>query len=303
MSAYLPGVVTIPNPLEIPYSLNMYINAWLQYITGIICLVAILAVINSIASRGNVEGINMFNLNRMAGTVWVGRPLLVLRGVAAICLLSTSSLELVQNGKASMFVTKTLPWYQAVLASGEVGWIIYVYNDMMTIFTSQYTYHTALASSLLMWLIAALFAFLSPVSHSASVSRDCFAVEMDFDINCLSGVVAIGSVRRFWLMLIIAAVCTILCFLVFRLTYRNLKLPISRSLLLSSTARYVYELNGWVYDEIYHLDRMSAVLNGLIVFSRNSVFYALDIKSWRFVMIPVSTTCPKKFEDSLPLTQ
>ncbi|RHY00692.1 hypothetical protein DYB36_013384 [Aphanomyces astaci] len=69
-----PDVDSLVNPLEVPVNVASYIRYHL---------------------RG---GLSMFELNRVAGVVWVGHTLLFVRGLAAISLLSTQVLTLTPVG-------------------------------------------------------------------------------------------------------------------------------------------------------------------------------------------------------------
>ncbi|KAF0692707.1 Aste57867_16218 [Aphanomyces stellatus] len=98
-SLYLP-VDAIPNPLNIPIN-------W------------------SRLSCSRSSPVLAFEINRVAGLVWTGRPLLFVRSVVALCLLSTAHLELRQLGSLGFmtaFEANLMDATKLVLASGEVAW-------------------------------------------------------------------------------------------------------------------------------------------------------------------------------------
>ncbi|RHZ02035.1 hypothetical protein DYB35_005787 [Aphanomyces astaci] len=93
-----PDVDSLVNPLEVPVNVASYIRYACLYVTSAIICVAFLSTLYLMANRGYVEGLNMLELNRVAGVVWVGHTLLFVRGLAAISLLSTQVLTLTPVG-------------------------------------------------------------------------------------------------------------------------------------------------------------------------------------------------------------
>ncbi|KAH9147861.1 hypothetical protein AeRB84_008613, partial [Aphanomyces euteiches] len=88
------GMDSLVNPLETPVNVAQYIRTVCLYVTCILILVASVAFIYAILSKGHFEGLNMLELNRVAGLTWIGRPFLFVRSMVAICLLSTQVLAL-----------------------------------------------------------------------------------------------------------------------------------------------------------------------------------------------------------------
>ncbi|KAF0711396.1 hypothetical protein As57867_005281, partial [Aphanomyces stellatus] len=95
------------NAQEIPHNVSTYFLVAIEYITVVLFAVGCLVVVSIVASHGYIEGTNMFSFGLVAGHVWVGRPLVLLRGFVAICLLSTSTLTLTQPyaGLVSFFAS------------------------------------------------------------------------------------------------------------------------------------------------------------------------------------------------------
>ncbi|KAF0682431.1 Aste57867_25444 [Aphanomyces stellatus] len=74
-----------PNPLEIPANVSYYCQLCIQYTTAVVFLNTFFAIVFAIACWGHIEGVNMFEINRVGGIVWVDRPLPVLRSTAFYC--------------------------------------------------------------------------------------------------------------------------------------------------------------------------------------------------------------------------
>ncbi|KAF0688119.1 Aste57867_20237 [Aphanomyces stellatus] len=79
---------------ELPTAFALYARVAVQYATGVVLSVVVGLILYVVWCRGFVDGANLLLVNRVAGIVWVGRPLLLLRGVTALCFLSTATLEL-----------------------------------------------------------------------------------------------------------------------------------------------------------------------------------------------------------------
>ncbi|KAF0698544.1 Aste57867_10843 [Aphanomyces stellatus] len=284
-------VLSLPQDIqvhELPTTFAMYARAGVQYVTGLMLGVTILVLFYVVLSRGLVEGMNLFELNRVAGIVWVGRPLLLLRGVTALCLLSTATLELQLQHGVSYFNVPTLPWYKTCLGAGEAVWLVYILNDLLMVWTRQHTLYYASSSSTLVWVVAASLTLAYPVTHQATVQPQCAIDQMDFQLMCDSGLLVIGQVARLYWLLGVIGICNAIglgaaWYFIQRLdqNYQH------ESLLLSAGAKYLFDSTHWVQDHTYYIDPASAVLNGLVSWRWGHLVYVLDIKLWRILKIMV----------------
>ncbi|KAF0689583.1 hypothetical protein As57867_018916, partial [Aphanomyces stellatus] len=110
---------------ELPTIFSLYARSAVQYVTGVLLSIVLGVLLYTVWCRGRVDGLNLFLVNRVAGVVWVGRPLLLLRGITALALLSTASLELtLTHSLVTGFVVPTVPWYKVVLSGGEATWLV-----------------------------------------------------------------------------------------------------------------------------------------------------------------------------------
>ncbi|KDO18519.1 hypothetical protein SPRG_21686 [Saprolegnia parasitica CBS 223.65] len=294
MSDYHSLVAREAQRWELSTIVASYARACVQYVTFVMICVAIVVGIYILSSRGHVEGLNMLVLNRVGGIVWVGRPLLFVRSLTAVCLLSTGTLELVYDGGYSFFQSTSNPWYKTWLAASEVTWLLSVVNDLLMVITLEYTPYCATPNSLLVWLVAAILSATYPVTHSATLSTDaCFAADVDFQLICNSATIYIGSTTRLWTLIGVVVACNIVVYVVVRMTLTEAPRSDINSHFLYAGARYLFWHSKWKYDEVYYLDKASAVLNGILPLRYRGRLYAFDIKLWRVFALPAPAPVPR----------
>ncbi|OQR90539.1 hypothetical protein ACHHYP_05439 [Achlya hypogyna] len=293
------------NPLEVPVNVAYFGRSVLLYVSSILLLVACLACTYIVATKGCIEGFNMFSINRVTGLVWIGRPLLVLRGTTAICLLSTAKLDLAENNGFYHFISEPQSWFTTIMATGEVSWLVYILNDTFSIITKQHTAIYADASSILMWVASAVWSLLVPVQHRITVARSCTVVSVDNQIVCRSGIVAIGNFQRFCGLFTLATTLVPLTYLVQRCRFPLLADTGLRTNWLYATAYHHYKQDGWVYNNVYHIDRASAAFNGLLSMPWGKAdTVVLDIKTWRLFVrsaVCLDMTTPPHLAHTIPL--
>ncbi|OQS05685.1 hypothetical protein THRCLA_02206 [Thraustotheca clavata] len=277
-----------PIPGEIPETLSFLFQCCVKYITVLFIFLAAVLVLSGISQRGHIEGLNLLELNRIVGHVWVGRALLVIRSITAIWLLNTSTLQLTQYGWGTHFVSPPLSWYKTILAGAESTWFVYVLNDVLSCLTGQYTTYYAFKSSLLAWAIVAIWTTLSPQTYQAKVSRTCSYVAMDQQLVCTSGYVEIGDVNRVGIGFLVATSSVLGCFIVERLFRRNLPPLLLPTEMLNASSYYMLDFSDWIIRDEYYLDKTSAIMAGILAVKVRDRLCMLDIKSWRFFSIPIN---------------
>ncbi|KAF0691593.1 Aste57867_17222 [Aphanomyces stellatus] len=290
------------NGQEIPVNVSTYILRVVQYITIVLFGVSCIVCIYILTSQGYVEGLHMLPFNLIAGHVWVGRPLMLLRGITAVCFLSTSTLELVapHTGLISYFQSPAPNLFSTFLSSTQMSWLVYVVVDSFSIFTSQYTANYSTLSAMAVTLVVFIWSALFPPNHTTSIARSCTVVAVDFDVICSSGIVRIGDVSRFHQLIIVCVCCTFLTFLVERHRHKmpppNLKMV---SFLIYSAAKHEFEQNihiHWEHNGVYYIDKASATLSGLLTLEYKLSIYIFDVKTWRvYVVPPHEANCPSRF--------
>ncbi|KDO18225.1 hypothetical protein SPRG_15606 [Saprolegnia parasitica CBS 223.65] len=222
---------------QLPTVFALYALQAVRYVTYVMIMLAAVTFVYILLARGHVEGLNMFEMSRVGGIVWVGRPLVAVRSITALCLLSTASVELQSDGVLSNFVPTPIPLWTTCLAANEVTWLVGIVNDISLVWTQDHTIAYATINSLVMWLISALLATLAPVQATI-----------------------ISGPKR-----------------------------LSSSILLCGGAKYLFKHHDWVLGDVYHLDRASAVLNGLLSVRYQSQWIIFDVKTWCVHTIDVAS--------------
>ncbi|KAF0720155.1 Aste57867_510 [Aphanomyces stellatus] len=242
------AVGSLVNSLEIPVNVSGYIRYMCLYITVIIICVAIIATFYLIASRGYVEGLNFFEINRVGGLVWIGRTFLFVRSMAAICLLSTQVLSLETSNYLWFFesnadlqsetaMDKAIRLFKTFLAAGEVSWLGFVLSDM-------------LMCNFMVWGSSAILSLAFPTTHTATLFRRCEIPQVDYQLVCSSGVISIGRFDRFVLLIAICVICIFVCYMYERLRHPKLASSQPKSLFLSISAKYVFEPARWMDHDV-----------------------------------------------------
>ncbi|EQC28283.1 hypothetical protein SDRG_13964 [Saprolegnia diclina VS20] len=283
---------------QLPTIFAFYALQAIRYVTFVMIMLAAVTFVYILLSRGYVEGLNMFEMSRVGGIVWVGRPLVVVRSITALCLLSTASIELQTDGVFSYFVTTPVPLWTTCLAANEVTWLVGIVNDISLVWTQDHTIAYATINSLLMWLISALLATLAPVQATITVSPTCEIATLDYQVVCVAGSVVIGSLQRLLTLVGIVLVCNGVCFGLVRCLWKRGLPRVSSSMLLCGGAKYLFEHDDWILGDVYHLDRASAVLNGLLSVRYQNQWVIFDVKTWCVRKVQVASDLRvRTFED------
>ncbi|EQC27632.1 hypothetical protein SDRG_14543 [Saprolegnia diclina VS20] len=281
MGSDLPHLEQTDDAAQLPTVLALYARRAVQYVTVSIIALAVLSLIYLIRVRGAIEGRNLLKLSRVGGLVWVGRPLIGLRSITALALLSSASVQLTTDGQLSYFTSQAVPWYTTCLAANEVTWLVGIVNDLGLPWTTWHLPKYALINSLLVWLVSALLAILAPVQASISIAKSCAVVSLDYQVQCSAGAVLIGSRARLLTLIGVVFGCNVLCYSVARWYYQDDSRLRSSSLLLCSGAKFLFRHETWIKHDVYYMDRASAVVNGLVSVGWRDEWFVMDVKTWR----------------------
>ncbi|RHY08077.1 hypothetical protein DYB38_003056 [Aphanomyces astaci] len=281
------------NPMEVPLNVAFYMQWLLQYITFVMLGVAVVVCVYIVALKGQVEAANMLSFSRITSLVWIGRPLILLRAFCAICLLSTSTLQLVRplDGLVAYFESIPTPWFTVVLTAGELNWMTFIVNDLFSVLTLHHTATYSGHSFVVVWISSVVWALASPIAPVATISRTCDVDALDFQLVCHGGLVEIGLVSRFGGLIGLVGGSCVVCYLVERIRQPLNQTTRTRSLVMEpltdssfflyATAKHHFHTDKWGYDDVKYVDRASAVLTGILTVHWNGVLFAFDIKTWR----------------------
>ncbi|EQC29927.1 hypothetical protein SDRG_12473 [Saprolegnia diclina VS20] len=294
------------NPAEVRQDLANVLSLSVQYITMVFLILASFTALYAINSRGRIEGLNLFEMNRTFGLVWVGRPFLLIRSLSAMIILHTNVLNISQIGAYTVFTSPTILWYNLVLAAGELNWLIFVLNDSFSFISQEFTSTYALLSSLSTWFIMIVWTALEPCEHVAYTDRHCTAIDMDFGLHCHSAFVEVGFVHRIGLSVLICVLAIVLCFLLEKYVLKSgLSMDVP-SLLLSAPAKYMLVLDDWSHKGVLFVDKPSALMAGIISIEHAGGLYLFDIKKWRMYVLhraPLDRETPSRFFHAIPMLE
>ncbi|OQR85652.1 hypothetical protein ACHHYP_11595 [Achlya hypogyna] len=306
ISASTPPMAMEPSAHAIPSSFSYMSRYCVQYITIVLILMSGLLALSAVFHKGHVEARNFLCVNRIVGMTWLGRPLVLVRSLSAIWLLNTSPLTLVQVGVGTRFTSPPLAWYTTLLATSEMTWFVYVLNDLFSCITQQYTSLYASKSSTLTWLVAFAWTLWSPQLYAASVDRHCSVQDMDFQLTCRSGMVAVGSLSRFGVSMAVICGCVGATYAYYRLALPTLPSRAFPCLVLSAKAYYVLPFDRWRLRGEVYIDKTTAIMGGLLSWELGGISFVLDIKTWRVYRVPWGrdtklSESETRFDHALPL--
>ncbi|KAF0694287.1 Aste57867_14835 [Aphanomyces stellatus] len=283
LTEYLAPVNQQINLGENGTNLSLYLRGVVLYVTYAMLVIATLTLLYMAACRGHVEVRNLALLERIGAIVWIGRPLLFARSLSALILLSTCTLDLTFNGSISYFQVTHDPWYKTALAANEVSWIVSIVNDIAMSITREFTTKYTRWDSPLVLLTTVILSLLFPVTHAVTISIQCALVQVDAQIECESARLDIGQVTRFLTLWGVVLGWNVLCYVGARMYYRGMAVGASHvhSIFLYAGARYHFRSAAWIYQDTYYMDRMSAMLNGILTIHWDNAIFGLDIKLWR----------------------
>ncbi|KAF0713937.1 Aste57867_4148 [Aphanomyces stellatus] len=305
-------VQTAVNPMEVPLNVAYYMRWFLQYITWVMLGVACLVCLYIIGLRGQIEASNMISFSRVTSLVWIGRPLIFLRAISAVCLLATSTLQLTQpySGLVTYFQSIPQPWYMIILTAGELNWMVFIVNDIFSIATRKLTQGYSITSFYLVWIASAIWAFVAPPKRSVVIDRQCLVDQVDYQVVCHGGTIAIGSLSQFTSLIGLVVTCCVVCYIVEWLRQRSLhvKSNVQASYFLYAAAKHQFQTNKWECQGIHYLDKASAVLTGVLSLRYQRHLFIFDIKTWRTYVIPTDQfglddpELPRHLAAAIPLT-
>ncbi|CAK4617600.1 unnamed protein product [Aphanomyces euteiches] len=262
-------VQVMANSMEIPTNLSFFRRVILQYVSGVMLLVACIVCGYILALQGRIEAKNMLSFSRVTAL--------------AVSLLATSNLTLTRRGLLLLFESHPPPWYYTILTAGELNWMVYILNDVFSIVTRQYTSAYATTSFFAVWFVSAAWNLLAPPSRSVEIARVCAVEAVDFQLVCQSGLVAIGNFKRFRVLIGIVVISCALCYLVERIRHPKLQPRATNvSFMVYAAVSHQFNSNKWEYRGIRYVDKASAVLTGIISVEYRTTLVMFDIKTWRY---------------------
>ncbi|KAF0684062.1 Aste57867_23983 [Aphanomyces stellatus] len=271
--------------LNLSHRASKIVRLVVVYTSTLLGLVAALLFLYGAAIRFRVLGRNLFRFNRVAGSVWVGRIFLCLRGFTAVALLGTSSMELTNDHGLSRFEPRPRSCLASMLVNGEATWLAYVLHDVLAAFVADHSYYAAPVSTCVAFCILVVVDLAAPIVPSMVLTpaSACRTRILAKQVVCVDGVVYFGLPGR---ALLVMAVQVAVVGMVYAVAiggrWRRTSAPVA--LLISGASEAFLDVTP--QDEHHHstcFDKVTCVMCGLLTMQApvdTDTLYMFDIKSW-----------------------
>ncbi|OQR85670.1 hypothetical protein ACHHYP_11577, partial [Achlya hypogyna] len=272
--------VTSNQPLEMATTMIFYL-----VVATTVYLIAVGAIVIAYALRtpGQVLGRNLLRFNRLAGSVWVGRQLMLMRGTTAIVMLSSPQVLLSTAHGWTRMVARPLRWCYLVVVAGEATWFTYGLNDVLILWLGDLTpLYAPLSVSLV------ILTEVVPVSVTLEMNRTCSGIDMDFGLTCTAGTVSVGSLNRFVQLVLLQVAAILLAAAVaygYQCCLRNEFGVVDKNMLLTSSIQVFAApyptLHTGYHNSLY--DRITCILCGFVPFEHRSLRYVFSLRLWNVI--------------------
>ncbi|RHY38057.1 hypothetical protein DYB34_005550, partial [Aphanomyces astaci] len=275
------------------------------YASLVLVMVAVVSFLCAMVVA-NAHGPNLFWFNHIVGFVWVGRPVMFVRGLTAILLLSTAQVVSVSSDvpqSSSRFVLTHRSFLDILVISGEATWVTYVVNDILAVMTADLTKVCGPLSALLAWGGLVVLEMAAPVRPRAQLNRECASDDYDKTVVCTCGRLEIGSVDRVVLILgLQGAVCVVglmAAWLLRRVKPQKASVETSESTFQTVKAtRHALGIADSYLDaadesnvSAYHVDKVSCIMAGFLPLAWAGESYTFDVKMWLWHETKQPKTC------------
>ncbi|KDO24867.1 hypothetical protein SPRG_09512 [Saprolegnia parasitica CBS 223.65] len=265
--AYTDAVHVDPNTAPLSQASAILIYT-LLYSSLVLWATAILCSWLGLRSRLAFAGQNLFVFHRVAGSTWLGRPMMLLRGCSAVMLLGTSPVTLSHTNGISALQTGHRPYVETLVLAGEATWISYALSEVL--FVLQPNGWNVDAA--FVWVSYVILETTAPVGVVMDLQSSCFSSDFIYTITCTHGSITIGSTRRVVLLFGIQAIGLLIA-LITRLWHRHATRR-SDSVLLSGAASVLLTPD---------LDDVSCLLAGRVPLRPGRIWF--DVKLWVIVRV------------------
>jgi hypothetical protein len=128
-----------PDKSEIPHNVAYFYRSVITYFSGVLFVLAGLVSLYILMNGCYTEFFNILSFNFVAGSVWLGRLFMLLRGAVAFILLATAEMHFGTGHDFLMygFTCPTPFWFSTILAASEMTWLVYIIDDIVSVFTKQ----------------------------------------------------------------------------------------------------------------------------------------------------------------------
>ncbi|OQR84553.1 hypothetical protein ACHHYP_13256 [Achlya hypogyna] len=283
---------------------SIFVLYAVYYSSAVLIAVGGAALLLGAVAHWDVTSANLLMFHRLAGAVWVGRPLMMLRGLTALLVLSSAEVALVYDGRAHLVPVRR-PFAQTVLLAGEATWITYVLGDVFLL-VSRDAVVSGPVGGYVAWVALVAVASACPVPLSGAIHRQCSVTSIDHLVQCHSATIAYGSVARLGLLVsvqgvVVVGVVPVVALLRRRWQHRSAPSFHETHVSLSGVANAL--LSARVHGTVVALDRVACLVSGLLPsFQPHCVF---NVPLWafqhhapgqtlRYLWLPPPTLCVRR---------
>ncbi|KAF0703635.1 hypothetical protein As57867_007560, partial [Aphanomyces stellatus] len=140
-----------------------------------------------------------------------------------------------------------------------------------------------------------------------TIDKQCALTQVDFQVECTSGGLVVGDTTRLVTLIVLVFASNLVCYILCRLWFRGQRpagtTQVQASTFLYSGAKVLFTKTDWMLGGAYFMDRMSAVLNGILTLRVRDTIYGLDVKLWRTFQIVLPQPTGKDMIVDRSLTQ
>ncbi|RHY34890.1 hypothetical protein DYB32_000579 [Aphanomyces invadans] len=282
MSGRVPYVRFVVNPEELPRKACVYFWYLVVYSTAMSTVVAVAMTLLGVVAKFQIDGANLFQYNRIFGSVWIGRPLMFIRGITAVIILSTSTTALHVGNQVTAFHNYDRSPVERLLLSSETLWLQYVLNDVLLPLTQTHSRDYAALGSCLGFIAVMSVELASPYVAHATIERTCSITSFRRGIKCTSGTIEIGSFGRVCVLFSIHAACAVVAYCVVRACRFLLHKPrpkgtaTNHALIPAATEAFCMPSAA---ATSWHLDVMTCIMSGMVPVHN----WLFDFKTWGLV--------------------
>ncbi|KAF0715640.1 Aste57867_3267 [Aphanomyces stellatus] len=281
--------------LETPTRFSHVIGLLLWYMNAVTASVVLAASLSAMYfAQGQFLGSNLIFLHPVVGIVWLGRPLMMLRGMVAITVLSSTKIQLTQNDGWTSFIVSPRTFFEAFVASVEALNLTFAVSDILLVLTTTQRSKCFVILSCCSVVVVTLVVDLAwPFVPTGTLARTCQSTNMDAQISCVSGHVDIGSFRRFVFLCVMQATCISLSLCASHCIARRhgvVNLPV----VVPSIALHLFSKATTANDSYSSLyfDPLSDVLCGLLPVQLRRNEYVFSVTSWTLIPVHVVESAP-----------
>ncbi|RHY49126.1 hypothetical protein DYB34_011185, partial [Aphanomyces astaci] len=289
MSTRSDNIPVAANALELPKTACLYFWTAALWVSVLAAVVSTLLVVYATANKFQIEGRNLFHFNRVFGSVWIGRPLLFVRGITAIIILSTAPATISTTPhRVTSFTPYQREWTSQLLLYSESLWVVYVLNDILLPFTIelQIASDVAPVSSFLAFTAVVSLDVASPYQVQANVAQDCTFTSFRRGVACTGGEVRLGSGERVahllglqFASLVVALVATVTYARCYPSRHPPRTTAPNNVLIPAATEAFFVRSSGR-FASSRHLDAVTCVMSGMLPWKQT----LFDFKIWATVM-------------------